>query len=124
MCLAVPGKIVERWEGAGGLPFGKVRFGSVAREVCLAYTPEAGPGDYVIVHVGFAIQRLDEAAAARTLAALGEAMQEDAGPEAASAVAAEAASGAGEEAASGAGEEAASGAAPEARAQADDREIR
>lgn len=70
MCLAVPGEIIEQWEGAGGLPFGKVRFGSVAREVCLAYTPEARAGDYVIVHVGFAIQRLDRAAAERTLTAL------------------------------------------------------
>lgn len=73
MCLAIPGKIIEQWEGAGGLPFGKVRFGSVAREVCLAYVPEARAGDYVIVHVGFAIQRLDQASAERTLAELGEA---------------------------------------------------
>lgn len=70
MCLALPGKILERRDGPGGLAFGKVQFGSVAREVCLAYTPEARPGDYVIVHVGFAIQRLDEAAAHRTLATL------------------------------------------------------
>ena len=70
MCLAIPGKILERWDEPGGLAVGKVQFGSVARDVCLAYTPEAGPGDYVIVHVGFAIQRLDEAAAHRTLATL------------------------------------------------------
>lgn len=72
MCLALPGRIVERVEGPGELPFAKVVFGSVAREVCLAYTPEARIGDYVIVHVGFAIQRLDEAAAERTLALLEE----------------------------------------------------
>ncbi len=72
MCLALPGRIIERVEGPGALPFAKVAFGSVAREVCLAYTPEAQVGDYVIVHVGFAIQRLDEEAAERTLALLEE----------------------------------------------------
>jgi hydrogenase expression/formation protein HypC len=76
MCLALPGRIVERVEGPGALPFAKVAFGSVAREVCLAYTPEAQVGDYVIVHVGFAIQRLDEAAAERTLALLEEGVEE------------------------------------------------
>jgi hydrogenase expression/formation protein HypC len=45
-----------------------VSFGSVVKEVCLAYTPEARPGDYLVVHVGFAIQRLDEDAAGRVLA--------------------------------------------------------
>jgi hydrogenase expression/formation protein HypC len=67
MCLALPGRIVERYEGAGGLPLAKVAFGAVSREVCLAYTPQAMVGDYVIVHVGFAIQHLDEEAARRTL---------------------------------------------------------
>ena len=67
MCLALPGLIVERYEGAGGLPLAKVSFGTVSREVCLAYTPQAMVGDYVIVHVGFAIQHLDEEAARRTL---------------------------------------------------------
>ena len=67
MCLALPGRIVERREGAGGLPFATVEFGSVQREACLAYTPDAELGDYVIVHAGFAIQRLDQAAARRTL---------------------------------------------------------
>lgn len=67
MCLALPGELVDRREGDGGLPMGRVRFGSVHREVCLAYVPEAQPGDWVIVHVGFAIQRLDEEAARRTL---------------------------------------------------------
>ena len=67
VCLALPGRIVERFERGGGLPFARVEFGAVASEVCLAYTPDAQPGDYVIVHVGFAIQRLDERAARRTL---------------------------------------------------------
>lgn len=68
MCLAIPGKLLERWVGAGELAFGKVAFGSVRREVCLAYTPEAAVGCYLIVHVGFAIQILDEQAAREALA--------------------------------------------------------
>jgi hydrogenase expression/formation protein HypC len=67
MCLALPGRVIEKNEGPGGLPFAKVQFGSISQEVCLAYTPEAEPGDYVIVHVGFAIQRLDEESATKTL---------------------------------------------------------
>lgn len=70
MCLGVPGKIVEITEGE--LRTGKVAFGGISREVCLEYVPEATLGDWVIVHVGFAISRLDEAEAARTLAYLDE----------------------------------------------------
>lgn len=66
MCLALPGEIVERHEGP--LPMARVCFGTARREVCLAYVPEARVGDWVIVHVGFALQRLDEAEARRTLA--------------------------------------------------------
>jgi len=73
MCLAIPGELLDRSEGPSGLPFGRVRFGSVVKEVCLAYTPDAQPGDYLIVHVGFAIQTLDEAAARRALALFEEA---------------------------------------------------
>ena len=73
MCLALPGKLLSRREGTGGMPFGTVQFGTVQRDVCLAYTPQVEVGQYVIVHVGFAIQVLDEAAAARTLALLEEA---------------------------------------------------
>ncbi|MCA9708978.1 MAG: HypC/HybG/HupF family hydrogenase formation chaperone [Myxococcales bacterium] len=72
MCLALPGELVSCHEGTAGLPFGKVRFGTVAREVCLAYTPHARPGDFVIVHAGFAIQVLDRQAAQQTLALLAE----------------------------------------------------
>lgn len=68
MCLAVPGRLEARSEGTGGLPFGRVRFGSVTQEVCLAWVPEAVVGDWLVVHVGFALQRLDEEAARRTLA--------------------------------------------------------
>ena len=71
MCLAVPGRLEERFEGAGGLPFGRVRFGSAVQEVCLAWVPEAAPGEWLIVHVGFAIQRMDEEAARRTLSLYG-----------------------------------------------------
>ena len=72
MCLALPGRIIERVDGPGGLPFARVEFGSIVREVCLAYTPEADLGDYVVVHVGFAIQHLDEEAAQRTLSLLAD----------------------------------------------------
>lgn len=71
MCLAVPGKVVEI-EGDGELRMGKVDFSGVQRQACLAYVPEVQVGDYVLVHVGFAISRVDEAAAHETLAALKE----------------------------------------------------
>ena len=59
MCLGIPGKLVEVYT-QDDLPMGKVEFGGIVRETCLAYTPEAKVGEYVIVHVGFAISRLDE----------------------------------------------------------------
>jgi hydrogenase expression/formation protein HypC len=62
MCLGIPGKLVEVY-AQDGLPMGKVEFGGILKEVCLAYTPEARAGEYVIVHVGFAISRIDEAEA-------------------------------------------------------------
>lgn len=68
MCLGVPGKILST--GGGFPPMGTVDFGGVRREVCLAYTPEAAAGDFVIVHVGFAIARIRPDEAARSLAAL------------------------------------------------------
>jgi hydrogenase expression/formation protein HypC len=58
MCLGIPGEILETHSGAGGMKFGTVRFGAADREVCLEYVPEAGVGDYVIVHVGLAISTL------------------------------------------------------------------
>lgn len=69
MCLAVPGKIVETYE-ANGLKMGKVDFGGVTREACLAYVPEAEVGDYTIIHVGFALSRLSEQEAMDTLETL------------------------------------------------------
>jgi hydrogenase expression/formation protein HypC len=71
MCLAVPGKVIEI-EGDGELRMGKVDFSGVQRQACLAYVPEVELGDYVLVHVGFAISRIDEEAAHETLAALKE----------------------------------------------------
>jgi hydrogenase expression/formation protein HypC len=59
MCLGIPGRILEIYE-RDGLPMGRVEFGGIAKEICLAYTPEAQVNEYVIVHVGFAISRIDE----------------------------------------------------------------
>lgn len=70
MCLGVPGQIVEL--KGGSPPVGVVSFASVAREVCLVYVPEAKVGDYVIVHVGFAISLVDAEEAERTLGVLAE----------------------------------------------------
>ena len=72
MCLGVPGRVLSTETGPTGLAMGKVSFGGVTKEVCLAYVPEAAGGDYVVVHVGFAISRIDEAEAARVFAALRE----------------------------------------------------
>jgi hydrogenase expression/formation protein HypC len=63
MCLAVPGQVLSV-EGTDELTrTGKVSFGGVVKEVNLAYVPEAGVGDYVVVHVGFALSKVDEAEA-------------------------------------------------------------
>jgi hydrogenase expression/formation protein HypC len=66
MCLGVPGKIVEIYE-ANGLSMGKIDFGGVTREACLAYVPEATIGDYTIIHVGFALHLISEQEAQETL---------------------------------------------------------
>jgi hydrogenase expression/formation protein HypC len=71
MCLGVPGKITSLYE-ANGLPMGKIDFGGVLREACLAYVPEAQVGQYVVIHVGFAISLLSEEEAQETLALLRE----------------------------------------------------
>lgn len=70
MCLGIPGEILEVWEAA--LRMGRVSFGGVLKEVCLAYVPEAGVGDFVIVHAGFAISTIDRAAAERVFSYLDE----------------------------------------------------
>ncbi|WP_262698413.1 MULTISPECIES: HypC/HybG/HupF family hydrogenase formation chaperone [Streptomyces] len=66
MCLAVPGRVVGI-EERDGTPMARVDFGGVVKDVCLAYLPEIEVGEYAIVHVGFAIQRLDEESALATL---------------------------------------------------------
>jgi hydrogenase expression/formation protein HypC len=67
MCLAVPGRILSIAE-ADGVPMAEVDFGGVRKSVCLQYVPDAAVGEYVVVHVGFAIQLLDEESARQTLA--------------------------------------------------------
>lgn len=82
MCLGIPGEIVEIYE-SDGLQMGKIDFGGVTREVCLAYIPEAKIGDYAIIHVGFAINLLSEEEAMETLKTLQEffSLQEELGPD-------------------------------------------
>lgn len=60
MCLGVPGQILEIQKDPTGMNMGRVSFGGIVKEVCLAYTPEVEVGDYVVVHVGFAISTIDE----------------------------------------------------------------
>jgi hydrogenase expression/formation protein HypC len=71
MCLGVPGRIREITQERP-LRTGRVEFAGIAKDVCLEYVPDAGPGDWVVVHVGFAISRLDESEASRTLEYLRE----------------------------------------------------
>jgi len=63
MCLAVPGQVTVIQGDDPLTRTGKVNFGGISKDVCLAYVPEAKPGDYVLVHVGFALQIVDEAEA-------------------------------------------------------------
>ncbi len=71
MCLGVPGKIVEIYE-TNGLRMGKIDFGGVTREACLAYVPEAKTGDYTLIHVGFALNIISETEARETLELLSQ----------------------------------------------------
>jgi hydrogenase expression/formation protein HypC len=71
MCLAIPGKVVSI-EQANGLRVGRVQFGGIVRQASLDFVPEAEVGDYVLVHVGFAISKVDEEEAARTYQLLDE----------------------------------------------------
>ena len=75
MCLAIPGKLIEISENADGVRMGKANFGGIVKQVCLEYTPEVILGDYVLVHVGFALSKVDEDVAARTYALLEELKQ-------------------------------------------------
>ena len=82
MCLAVPGKVLTK-ECIGGVEVGNVDFGGVVRQVALGFVPEAEVGDYVMVHVGFAISRVNEEEAKRTLQVLEElgALEDEVTPE-------------------------------------------
>lgn len=66
MCLGIPGQVQEIYQ-QDGLRMGRVDFGGVSKEVCLDYVPEVEVGDYTIVHVGFAITRLDQESARESL---------------------------------------------------------
>lgn len=72
MCLGIPGEVLSAGMDSDGVRRGRVRFGGVAREVCLDLVPEAAVGDYVIVHVGFAISRIDAEEATRVFELLNE----------------------------------------------------
>ena len=71
MCLAVPGRVVETYREHDVL-MGKVDFGGVSRRVCLEHVPEVRPDEYVLVHVGFALSRIDEDEARRVFELLAE----------------------------------------------------
>jgi hydrogenase expression/formation protein HypC len=71
MCLSVPGQVVDVGE-EHGLSVGRVRFGGIMRQVCLEHVPDAAPGDWVLVHVGFALAKIDEAEAQRVFSLLEE----------------------------------------------------
>ncbi|MEI9999355.1 MAG: HypC/HybG/HupF family hydrogenase formation chaperone [Verrucomicrobiota bacterium] len=77
MCLAVPGKVIEIADNPEGMRMGKANFGGIVKQVCLEYTPEVVVGDYVLVHVGFALSKVDEDVAERTYQMLAEMQQLD-----------------------------------------------
>jgi hydrogenase expression/formation protein HypC len=66
MCLAVPGKVIERFE-TNGIQMGKMDFDGITKNICLAYIPDIQIGEYALVHVGFAIEKLDEKSALESL---------------------------------------------------------
>jgi len=76
MCLGIPGKVITT-EREHDVLMGKVDFNGVCKRVCLEHVPQARPGDYVLVHVGFALSILDEAEAQRVFAYLDEMNQLD-----------------------------------------------
>ena len=71
MCLAIPGKVIEIFEFEG-MKMARVSFGGMVKQVCLQYTPDAVLGDYVLVHVGFALSRVNQEEAERTYTILEE----------------------------------------------------
>jgi hydrogenase expression/formation protein HypC len=75
MCLAIPGKVLEIQKDDAGVRMGRTNFGGIIKQVCLEYTPEVQCGDYVLVHVGFALGKVHEAEAQRTYSLLEEMKQ-------------------------------------------------
>jgi hydrogenase expression/formation protein HypC len=75
MCLAIPGKLIEITTDPAGVKMGRANFGGIVKQVCLEYTPEVECGDYVLVHVGFALSKVNEDEAARTYKLLDEMKQ-------------------------------------------------
>ena len=71
MCLAIPGKVIEAFD-KNGMRMARVQFGGITREACLEYVPDTRVGEYVLVHVGFAISRVNEEEALRTYQLLQE----------------------------------------------------
>ena len=71
MCLAIPGRVSEVFE-SDGTKMAKVSFGGLLKQVCIEYTPDALPGDYVLVHVGFALSKVNAEEAERTYRLLEE----------------------------------------------------
>lgn len=81
MCLGIPGRITATYDKEG-LRMGQIDFGGTVREACLAYVPEATVGDFVLIHVGFAISQISESEAQETLALLQQIaeLEEEIGP--------------------------------------------
>jgi hydrogenase expression/formation protein HypC len=82
MCLAIPGRVSEIFENHGAL-MGKVNFGGITKTVCLEYVPDIAVGDYTIVHVGFALNKIDEESAKISLKLFQElgVIEEEIGPD-------------------------------------------
>jgi hydrogenase expression/formation protein HypC len=76
VCLAIPGRVAETWR-ENDILMGRVEFSGVLRRVCLDHVPDAGVNDYVLVHVGFALSKIDPAEAARVFEILKELKQLD-----------------------------------------------
>jgi len=81
MCLAIPGRVLSK-QSIGGVDVGQVQFGGIVRQVALGFVPEVEVGDYVMVHVGFAISLVDEAETKQTYELLEQlgALEEELGP--------------------------------------------
>jgi len=77
MCLAIPGKVIDIRTGEDGVRMARASFGGIVKECCLEFTPEAEVGDYILVHVGFALNTVDEEEAQRTFDLLRELGQLD-----------------------------------------------